>query len=161
MKRVLIYSGILTLMMFLQTSPLNFLKFFGAKPDFILAAVIAIALFRGDLEGGIYGLVFGLLQDLLYGDILGINALGKFLTGYLAGYCTRILFRENVLIPIIITFLGSIFHEAIILAVLYFLKFDYPPFLFLTRIVVPFALINSIMSIFLYKVFQKTRDAFL
>ena len=95
MKKTIVRSVFLFLIYILQSSIFSFLSIRGIKPDFLLAAVIAVALQSSDIEGGVYGLFFGLLQDFHTGYILGINAISKFITGYLTGYYTRILFRSD------------------------------------------------------------------
>ena len=58
----------------LQSSIFSFIDILGVKPDFLLGSIIAVSLQSDDIEGGIYGFIFGLLQDL-HSDIIGIAGL--------------------------------------------------------------------------------------
>ena len=129
MKKLIVKSVFLLLIYILQSSIFSSLSIRGIKPDFLLAAIIAIALQSGDIEGGIYGLFFGLLQDFHFGYILGINAFSKFVTGYLTGYYTRILFKSDILLPFVVTFIGSILHEGITIITMHFIHFKHPFYL--------------------------------
>jgi len=82
----------------------------GVKPDLLLVLVIFNCLFRGPSQGGIFGFIIGLLEDLYLGSFIGLNALTKGLTAFLAGRLLKGAFRENLLVPVIALFLGSVFN---------------------------------------------------
>lgn len=70
----------------------------GVKPDLSLLLVTSFGLLYGPRAGFLSGLVGGLLQDLLYGRVVGLFALTKAVTGYLAGLATGRVYRENPLV---------------------------------------------------------------
>lgn len=160
MKKTIVRSVFLFLVYILQSSIFSFLSIRGIKPDFLLAAVIAVALQSSDIEGGIYGLFFGLLQDFHTGYILGINAFSKFITGYLTGYYTRILFKSDILLPFVVTFVGSILHESITIIIMHFIQFSHPFLPLMWKLVLPYAFLNSVICVFIYNILRKIEDSF-
>lgn len=64
-------------------------------PRFALVGVIMIALFLGRREGLIYGFVVGLLQDVLFGQIIGVYTLSMMIAGYFSGLIL-LLFHRSV-----------------------------------------------------------------
>jgi len=57
----------------LQATFLDYFRFFGTKPDLLLASVIVLSLDAGWLKAVFFGLLAGLLKDSLGAGIIGIN----------------------------------------------------------------------------------------
>lgn len=66
-----------------------------AVPRFALVGTIMVALFLGRREGLYYGLAFGLLQDVLYGQVIGVYILSMMVASYFAGLIV-LLFQRSV-----------------------------------------------------------------
>ena len=60
------------------------------------------------------GVALGLLEDLMTGRFIGINAICKGLLGYLVGVSERNLYKNNFFVPIaailVATFLNTVFY---------------------------------------------------
>lgn len=93
-----------------QSTTFTHLTFFGVKPDLLLIIVLFYSIFHGSIQGGIVGFCLGLLEDLYLGRFIGMNALSKGLTSYLIGLIAGGAFRENLLVPIISVFVGTLFN---------------------------------------------------
>ena len=63
----------------------------------VLILVVFFAIFRGSVQGGLMGVALGLMEDLMTGRFIGINALCKGLLGYIAGVSERNLYKNNFL----------------------------------------------------------------
>ncbi len=98
----------------LQDTVFNSISIAGGKPDFLLILVVFFALFRGQIQGGLLGIVFGLMEDLMTGRFIGLNAICKGLTGFIVGLMSERLYKNNFFIPVVTvfisTFLCSIFY---------------------------------------------------
>lgn len=79
-------------------------------PRFALIGVIYIALYLGRKRGLWYGLGFGLLQDLLYSDVVGVYAFGMAVTGYFAGLAFK-LFHQSLLLILLTIVISLLFHD--------------------------------------------------
>lgn len=98
----------------LRDTVFNGLSVAGGKPDFVLILVVFFAIFRGSVQGGLMGVALGLLEDLMTGRFIGINAICKGLLGYLVGVSERNLYKNNFFVPIaailVATFLNTVFY---------------------------------------------------
>ncbi len=64
--KLLILSPYLILIYILQSTVFTELTLFGAKPMLLAVAAVGIAIFRGRVEGGVFGLFAGMFMDMSY-----------------------------------------------------------------------------------------------
>ena len=72
----------------------------GAVPDFVLILIVSAALMRGSTSGLFVGFFAGLLCDVFFENIIGINALIYMLIGYFCGKFRKNFYAENMLQPL-------------------------------------------------------------
>jgi rod shape-determining protein MreD len=65
-------------------------------PDFLVLVVAFFALYRGAVQGAIFGFAVGFLQDLSNPEFLGLNALTKSILGFSVGKIGSKTVPENV-----------------------------------------------------------------
>lgn len=82
----------------------------------MLIMVVYFAIFRGSVQGGLLGAALGLMEDLMTGRFIGINAICKGLIGFMAGYSERNLHKNNFFVPIAAVLIATFGN-----AVLYYL----------------------------------------
>lgn len=100
----------------LRDTVFNGLSVAGGKPDFVLILVVFFAIFRGSVNGGILGMALGLMEDLMTGRFIGVNALCKGVVGYFAGVSERNLHKNNFFVP-----MAAVFIATFVNGLLYFL----------------------------------------
>ena len=118
MARLGLLGMLLLAVLLLQTTLLELIRFY-IKPDLILMLVIFFALLNGIRPGVIFGAVAGLVQDLVFGRFLGLNSLALAITALPVGYLESKVFKENLLVPILVVFLASILHAVLIYSLQY------------------------------------------
>lgn len=143
----------------LQSTLFNQLAVAGVKPDLVLILALFYSIFRGPLPGGLAGFFLGLLEDLYVGRLIGMNALAKGLTTLLSGWLAERAFRENMLVPIITLFLGSLFNQFVFLLLGKVGGLDWPLSLWFWK-GLPVAIYNACLVPFVYVPFFQwaTRD---
>ena len=151
--RKFILAILIFVSLILQLTVFNYIKVAGVKPDLILAIVIFNALINGSKEGAILGLVAGLAQDMMTGQFYGMNALSKMITGYIFGFAGRKLYRENILIPILCLFFGSVINESILFFLTYFIDLRISLIKAIQDKILPMAIYNSCLAPFIYSKF--------
>lgn len=109
--RYLVLTILFLLSLILQSTLFTHLTIAGIKPDLVLILIIFYAILHGPKEGALAGIIGGLLQDLLFGQNLCMNALTKLTVGYLFGLLERKIYRENLLIPMLMVFTGTLINE--------------------------------------------------
>ena len=85
-----------------------------ATPDILLILAVFNAMFRGPVHGGGVAFLLGLLEDLFFGRFIGLNALAKGVAGLLVGMMAKSTYRENMWVPVINVFFGSLLSLAIV-----------------------------------------------
>ncbi len=65
-------------------------------PRFALVGAIMVSFHRGRREGLYYGLVFGFLQDVLFGNVIGVYTLSMMVASYFAGLIVKLFHRSLV-----------------------------------------------------------------
>lgn len=98
---------LLFIMLVLQSTLLDYIKIFNAKPDLLLLLVIFFGLFFGGALGFETGLAAGLLKDILSVDIFGVNTIILALTGLMTGLLSPKFFKESKLTQYLLVFMLS------------------------------------------------------
>ena len=83
--KLLILCPYLILLYILQATVFTRLTLFGVKPMLLPVAVVVIAIFRGRVEGGVFGLFAGMFMDMSYNQPTIEFTLILTLTGILLG----------------------------------------------------------------------------
>lgn len=139
------------LAMLIEGSILSFFILERALPDLFLVMIICLGFVLGERRGAIIGLCAGLLQDVVFGSALGFFALAKMLLGYGAGLLGRQLYREQLLAPVLLTFIGTLIHEILLyILVSRFIGVGMPVELSLGRLFVPKAFYNMALTLLVY-----------
>lgn len=120
-------------------------------PDLLLVMVIAAGFLVGEKRGALIGLGGGLMQDILFGSTLGYFGLSKMILGIGAGLAGREIYRETLIGPLMLVFVGTIIHEFVI----FFLMNQFTPMNVtvewnLTRLFLPRAFFNAAVTVPLY-----------
>lgn len=152
---ILILIVVLMLNFFLQSAIIPYLSILGVVPNTALLIVIAISLLRGKYYGGFMGLFIGLLQDIVFSPVIGINAFIYFFAGYLIGLVENKLSRDNLFIPLIFSVVGTLYYNFSYYVFMFFLSRDIPFLSFTKNIMIVEIIYNAILSIPVYMIFSK------
>ena len=153
----------------LQSTLFSHLTFYGVKPDLVLFLTVFFALINGPRQGALAGLTGGLLQDLMFGRYIGMNALAKLLVGYVFGVLERKIYKDNILIPMVAVFFGAFLNETIIY-LLGLVSGTLNPtgenfsgyFALIGSVIIPSAIYTSLLAPFVYrKFYNSSRKGFL
>ena len=123
---ILILALVIFMNLFLQSSILPYISIMGVVPNTALIIVISIALYKGRIFGGVTGLLIGLIQDIVFSPVIGINAFIYFFIGYSIGLIENKLTRDNIIIPLIFSIFGIIFYNFSYYVFMFFLSRDIP-----------------------------------
>lgn len=113
---------------FAQFSPLNF----GDKtvflvPRFLILYLIFISIYYNRNRAVMYGLIFGVLYDVFYIDIIGLYSVLYPLVCLLAGWSVKFI-HQHLVITTILAVLLVAFMEVILYEFFFFIDFTSMPF---------------------------------
>lgn len=109
--KTMIVLAVLVVALLLQTTVAGLSLEAGSLVNFVLIAVVYVALSMGAMAGLLTGAAGGLVQDAIAGSIVGIGGLSKTLVGFLVGVLGA-QFIVSQPIPRFVMFIGATFlHE--------------------------------------------------
>lgn len=95
----------------IQTTLLNQLSLFGVTPNLILCVVVLFSFWFDGYGTMGTGIVFGLLQDLAHGELIGIAAICYFFISLGIWLTKHLLYRDNVLSIFFLTLVTTSVYE--------------------------------------------------
>lgn len=104
---------LLWLLLVLQTTLFARLAPFGVHIDFVLLAVVSVALLLGMETGAIFGLVAGILTGYCAGVSLGTFALSRLMVGAGFGFFDKRFSRDNPFAPPICAAIATLVANAV------------------------------------------------
>jgi len=146
----IIISLIIVFNLILQSTVFQWIKIYGVLPNTALILVISLAIYNGKNKGAIIGFFIGILQDIIFGRIIGLNALIFMIIGYLVGLMDKKIFKDNLIIPFILTALATVFYESINLLLIFSLGYRIELFNVLKKMLITEVTYNSILSPIIY-----------
>ncbi len=158
MKRVIINMVLILVTFIIYFLQLNFFSWFtidGVKPNLFIILVLFIGLFTSKNLGAIYGMVIGIILDLLTAQKIGFNALILGAVGLLAEIFDKNFSKDNKMTIIVIVSITTIIAETTVYILNYvFLNLNIDMFAFIKILLIE-TMYNIILSIILYPLIQK------
>ncbi|HEY5586564.1 MAG TPA: rod shape-determining protein MreD [Ruminiclostridium sp.] len=145
-SRIMLYSILIFTFVTTQVTLLNFISIFGVAPNLVIILIVSVSLLEGSVYGSTVGFFIGLCLDAVIGIALGYHALIGMLLGWSLGNINKRLFKENIFVMAICTFISTILFESAIIFASYLYRFEIDFFLTLKNIILPEALINSVLG---------------
>lgn len=151
MKRFFITAIIIVLCFLLQTTVFQSIALAGEVPNLILIVVVAIAYMRGRKEGMYVGFASGLLIDLVYGDVIGMNAVLLVVIGYVVGICNEIYYRDELSVPIILIAISDFMFNFAYYVFNFLLRGRLDVLYYIWRTILPEVVYTVLVAVVLYQ----------
>lgn len=146
----IIISLIIILNLILQSTVFQWIKIYGVVPNTSLILVISFAIYNGKNKGAAIGFFVGILQDVVFGRTIGLNAFVFMIIGYLVGLMDQKIFKENLIIPFILTAFATVFYETINMLLVFLLGYRIELFNVIKKMLITEVIYNSILSPIIY-----------
>ncbi len=112
--KILLCIGVLLFLIPVQSILLNWVSFYGIKPDLALWAVYLVGILHGEWEGIAMGILSGIVLDAFTPGRVGMNIFIKALMGFFAGVGGRAFLETRALFHFGMLSLFSIFQGFLI-----------------------------------------------
>jgi rod shape-determining protein MreD len=109
-KLAVVFAALVAALLF-QTTVAGMTLHGGTLVNFVLIAVVCIALSLGALTGLLAGAAGGLVQDAVAGGVVGIGGLSKTLVGFLVGVFGAQFIVSQPLPRLVMFIGGTVLHE--------------------------------------------------
>lgn len=156
--REVVILGILLFNLIIQSSIFPFIEIVHVKPDSLLALVVSFTLLAGNPTGALVGFFGGLIQDILFGNNIGLNALQYMIVGYIIGTMYGKLYVGKFIIPIFALVIGDLIKHSVILVYNFFIQSGIPFNKAVLQIVIPETLYTLIVMPFIFAAISKLYD---
>lgn len=154
-KRFVCIFLIIIICFLLQSAVFPHFELAGVTPNLLIVIASSYGFMRGRKTGLLVGFCCGLLLDLFFGSYLGIYALIYMYIGYLNGLFRKILFGDDLKLPIFLIGSSDVVHGCMLYFILFFLRGQYDFFFYFTGVILPETVYTIIISIPLYYLILK------
>ena len=139
----------------LQLTLVSEIQIFGVQANLLLIVTCAIAFLFGAVDGGIVGVILGILLDLYQGRAIGLSALIFMYLGVFIGGFNKKFFKDNYLILLILTVFATITYETIFYIFAIFSYSQEFMLLYLLRNLLLITVINIMFGVVIYPILLK------
>jgi len=109
--RFFVVSVIIILNFIIQSTLFSYIEIFGINPNTAIIIIVCFAMLRFEIEGALIGFFAGLIQDIFFGNVIGLNALLYTVIGYVCGKPFKDLYAENYILPLVLVGGSSLFFN--------------------------------------------------
>lgn len=158
MKKVTIHISLTIIAILIYYLQANFFSWFtiaGIMPNLFIIFVLFIGLFGTRAMGMIYGVVIGLLLDLILGTKVGINGIGLGLIGFLAAIFDKNFSKDSRMTIMVMGVVATAIFETLVYMLNYIFLATNLEMINFIKILVIETIFNLILTIILYPVLQK------
>ncbi|MDR1687892.1 MAG: rod shape-determining protein MreD [Clostridiales bacterium] len=149
--RILALFLSLTFGLVFQSTIFQYIRVFGIMPNFTVLFIVCYAILRGDTEGAAVGFCAGLIQDIYFGQLLGISAMLGFLLGFICGKPFKDFFRENDWLPLILSFASLVAYGFCYYVLTYLFRGETDFFYYFNRKILPEAVYSVVLVLPVYR----------
>ncbi len=142
--------GVLTFAALIQVTLLPRVSVAGVHLELVLLLAIAWSLLRGPVQGVVWGFVGGLVLDLFSAAPFGVFTLALMLVASASGIGESAVFRQNLLLPLGTTLLGTLLFHLVTLVLLRLLGWPLDWNAELFRIILATMVLNTVCMPFVF-----------
>lgn len=151
MKRFFIMIIIIIISFLFQSTVFQALALADVVPNIMLIVTVSIGYMRGRKEAMFTGLVFGLIADCMYNDVIGLYGLIYMVIGYLNGYSNKIYYRDDFTMPVILVGISDLVYSFMIYISTFLLRNRLDILYYFFRRMLPELVYTVFISVILYK----------
>lgn len=134
----------------IQTSILPALSIGQIKPNLMLIVIASYSFMLGDCPGIFIGCLGGVVQDIFYGQILGLSGIIYALIGYLCGKFKKLLYVEDLSFPLLMIAVSDLLYGFINYVFLFLVRNRLYLRTFFRTVVLPEMLYTVLLAIVIY-----------
>ena len=135
----------------LQTTVFKGLAFGGIVPNLLIVLTASFGFMRGESTGLLIGFFSGLLADIFFGNVLGLNAMIYMYIGYANGYFNHIFYGEDIKLPIFLISASELAYGLGHYVIMFMMRSRFAFFYYLTRIILPELLYTIVVTLLFYR----------
>lgn len=152
MRRILV-SGMLVILCFvLQTTLFKGIAFSGIVPNLMIILTASFGFMRGERTGLLFGFFCGLLSDIFFGSVIGLNAMIYMYIGYANGKFNRIFFPEDIKLPMALILVSDLVYGTACYVILFLMRKRFHFTYYFVHIILPEMVYTIFITLLLYPI---------
>ena len=155
MKRLIVSIILIIACFLLQTTVFKGLAFGGIVPKLLIVLTASFGFMRGECTGLFVGFFCGLLSDIFFGNVLGLNAMIYMYIGYTNGKFNRIFFPDDIKLPLLLIFLSDLAYGFLYYITLFLMRSRFQVVYYFLHIILPEIVYTLFMTLLLYPLILK------
>ena len=140
---------------YLQSNFFTWFNIAGIMPNLFVVVVLFIGLFASKTMGTVYGIIIGLILDLLFGKTVGIQAVCLGLIGFLAGIFDKNFSKDSRMTVMLMVLSSTVIVEVLNYLFKYMFEGISVEIFSFVKILVLEVIFNLLLTIILYPLIRK------
>ena len=150
MKRFIVSILLIVICFLLQTTVFKGLAFGGIVPNLLIVLTASFGFMGGESTGLLIGFFSGLLADIFFGNVLGLNAMIYMYIGYTNGKFNRLFFPDDIKLPLLLIFLSDLAYGLLYYITLFLMRSRFQIDFYFLHIILPEIVYTLLMTLLLY-----------
>ena len=155
MKRFIVSILLIVICFLLQTTVFKGLAFGGIVPNLLIVLTASFGFMRGESTGLLIGFFSGLLADIFFGNVLGLNAMIYMYIGYTNGKFNRLFFPDDIKLPMLLISVSDIVYNVAVYVLKFMFRGQFHFGYYLLHVIIPELVYTVLIMIFLYPALLK------
>ncbi|MCM1134675.1 MAG: rod shape-determining protein MreD [Clostridium sp.] len=155
MKRFLVSVLLIVICFLLQTTFFQGLAFGGIVPNLLIILTSSFGFMRGEKTGLVTGFFCGLLADIFFGNVLGLNAMIYMYIGYTNGKFHQIFFPDDIKLPLFLILVSDMAYGFLYYVTLFLMRGRFHISYYFMHIILPEAVYTILITLLLYPLVLK------
>lgn len=150
MKRFTVSVLLIIMCFLLQTTVFQWIDFGGIVPNLMIILTASFGFMRGERTGLLFGFFCGLLVDIFFANVLGLNAMIYMYIGYTNGKFNRVFYPEDIKLPLFLILLSDFSYGFIYYFVLFLMRGRFQIGYYFIHIILPEMVYTILITLLLY-----------
>lgn len=155
---ILVLALTVIINLILQTTVIQALSINQVTFNLFIITICSFALLRGQRDGMLIGFALGFLQDLFFGQVLGLYALLYMVVGLCVGYFARIFYKESVIIPVSAIIVSDFLLNFMIFFLTLLFRGKTSLAYYMANIILPEVTYTALVSLLVYRIYLYTNN---
>ena len=137
----------------LQTTVFQWIDFGGIVPNLMIILTASFGFMRGERTGLLFGFFCGLLVDIFFANVLGLNAMIYMYIGFISGYAFRSFYDDDLKVPLFLVAGTDLLYNLAVYGLQFLLRGRLGFWTYIYRIIIPEIVYTVFLTIIVYRVF--------
>ena len=155
MRRKIVFAILIIITFILQSTVFQWLSIASISPNLLLILTVSLGFMCGKTTGLFVGFFSGLMIDLFYGNLFGLNALIYMYIGFLNGFLYKVYYDEDIKVPLVLVGVSDLVYGIVIYGLQFMLRGRLNLLGYLRHIIFPEIVYTVVLTLVLYRIFFK------